>query len=410
MAEAKIKRFSYSARDGEGKLINGTMPAVDIGTVSRRLMAQGLAPLNIRLASGSGSKIGKKQLGPAKRVKAKDLAILSSQFATMLDAGLLLVRALQSVEGQTSHPELQRVLPLVRKSVEEGLPLSEAMAKFPYVFPALMIGMIAAGEESGHLSSSMLQIAENFEKEAKLRSKVISALMYPAVVLGITVLMLIVMLVFVVPKFTSIFASLGGTLPLPTLVLVKFSHGAKYLIPLLAAISIGLVALWRKNKFDRRLRKVVDPIKLNFPVLGSFFKKIALARFARTFASLLSSGVPLLNALDIVSVTSGNIVISDALQDVKKSVNNGQSIADTLVKYEFFPPLLTQMVAIGEETGQIPGMLNRVANHYESEVETASDGLTSIIEPIMIVFLAVVVGGMVISLYLPLFKIFTLIH
>lgn len=410
MAELKTKRFAYSARDGEGKLQNSTMSAVDADTVSRRLLAQGMSPINIRLATGGSSKVGSRQLGPAKRVKAKDLAILSSQFATMLDAGLLLVRALQSVEDQTSHPELRRILPLVRKSVEEGSPLSESMAKYPYAFPALMVGMIAAGEESGHLSASMNQIAENFEKEAKLRSKVISALMYPAVVLGITVLMLIVMLVFVVPKFTSIFASLGGTLPLPTLVLVDFSHGAKYIIPLMVlGVIVGLY-FWHKYKFDRRLRMVIDPIKLKFPVLGSFFKKIALARFARTFASLLSSGVPLLQALDIVSVTSGNIVISDALQEVKKSVNNGKSIADTLVKYEFFPPLLTQMISIGEETGSIPGMLNRVANHYEVEVETASEGLTSIIEPIMIVFLAVVVGGMVISLYLPLFKIFTLIH
>ena len=404
--ESKVKRYTYTARNADGVLVSGTIAAVDELSAAKRLQTMNMAPLNIR-TSGAG-KGANKQLR-AKRVKAKDLSILGSQFATMLDAGLLLVRTIQSVEEQTTHPELKRVLPLLRKSVEEGAPLSEAMRKHPEIFPNLMIGMIAAGEESGHLSESMAQSAQNYEKEAKLRSKVKSAMMYPAVVLVIAAIMLVIMLIFVVPKFSGIFTSLGGSLPLPTLILVKMSHAAGILIPALIVSGIVGSMIWRKKKSDIRVRRVLDPIKLRMPIMGTFFQKIALARFARIFGSLLSSGVPMLQALDIVANTSGNLVISDALQDVRRAVHSGKEIAPTLANYEVFPPIVVQMVAAGEETGTIPAMLNKVADFYEVEVDTASDALTSILEPVLIVFLAVVVGSMVISLYLPLFKIFTLI-
>lgn len=404
--ESKVKRYTYTARNAEGVLISGTIAAIDELSAARRLQSMNMAPLNIRV-SGAG-KGANKQLR-AKRVKAKDLSILGSQFATMLDAGLLLVRTIQSVEEQTTHPELKRVLPLLRKSVEEGTPLSEAMRKHPEIFPNLMIGMIAAGEESGHLSEAMAQSAQNYEKEAKLRSKVKSAMMYPVVVLVIAAVMLMIMLIFVVPKFSGIFTSLGGSLPLPTLILVKMSHAAGVLIPALIVSGFVGSIVWRKKKSDIRVRRILDPLKLKMPIMGTFFQKIALARFARIFGSLLSSGVPMLQALDIVANTSGNLVISDALQDVRRAVHSGKEIAPTLANYNVFPPIVVQMVAAGEETGTIPSMLNKVADFYEVEVDTASDALTSILEPVLIVLLAVVVGSMVISLYLPLFKIFTLI-
>ena len=408
MAEEKIKRFNYTARNNQGQLVGGTIASDDEAGAAKRLQGMGLAPLSIRPTTGSGP-TGKRNIGRAKRVKAKDLAILGSQFSTMLDAGLLLVRTIKSVTEQTTHPELKRVLPLVQKNVEEGNNLSSSMAKYPMIFPNLMIGMVAAGEESGHLSESMQQVATNYEKEAKLRSKVFSALLYPAVVLGIAGIMLTAMLLFVVPRFTAIFKTLGGTLPLPTQMLVLFSHIASFAIPIGIVFSFFSSTLWRKYKQDRRLRNVIDPIKLKMPILGKFFQKIALARFSRTFASLLTSGVPMLNAIEIVANTAGSTVISDALLEVRQAVHDGKEISPTLQKHYIFPPLVIQMVSAGEETGTIPKMLNKIADFYEMEVDAASEALTSILEPVLIVFLALIVGSMVISLYLPIFKVFTLI-
>ena len=408
MAEEKIKRFNYTARNNQGQLVGGTIASDDEAGAAKRLQGMGLAPLSIRPTTGSGP-TGKRNIGRAKRVKAKDLAILGSQFSTMLDAGLLLVRTIKSVTEQTTHPELKRVLPLVQKNVEEGNNLSSSMAKYPMIFPNLMIGMVAAGEESGHLSESMQQVATNYEKEAKLRSKVFSALLYPAVVLGIAGIMLTAMLLFVVPRFTAIFKTLGGTLPLPTQMLVLFSHIASFASPIGIVFSFFSSTLWRKYKQDRRLRNVIDPIKLKMPILGKFFQKIALARFSRTFASLLTSGVPMLNAIEIVANTAGSTVISDALLEVRQAVHDGKEISPTLQKHYIFPPLVIQMVSAGEETGTIPKMLNKIADFYEMEVDAASEALTSILEPVLIVFLALIVGSMVISLYLPIFKVFTLI-
>lgn len=408
MAEEKVKRFTYTARNNQGALVGGTIASEDETSAAKRLQGMGLAPLSIR-STTAGPKGTKRNIGRAKKVKPKDLAILGSQFATMLDAGLLLVRTIKSVTEQTTHPELKRVLPLVQKGVEEGSPLSTALARYPNIFPGLMIGMVAAGEESGHLSESMQTIADNYEKEAKLRSKVFAALLYPGVVLGIAGIMMIAMLLFVVPRFTAIFKTLGGTLPLPTQILVLVSHIAGFVVPALFVSSFFFSTLWRKYKEDRRLRKIIDPLKMKIPIIGKFFQKIALARFARTFASLLSSGVPMLKTLETVANTAGSTVVSDALMEVRQAVHDGKEIAPTLQKHKIFPPLVIQMVSAGEETGTIPKMLNKIADFYELEVDTASEALTSILEPVLIVVLALVVGSMVISLYLPIFKVFTLI-
>jgi type IV pilus assembly protein PilC len=412
VAEEKALRFAYTARNSKGEIVGGAITAEDKTAAARRLQYLNLAPMSIKLTGknsvrGAG---GKMQIGPPKRVKPKDLAILGNQFATMLDAGLPLVRSIASVADQTVHPELKRVLPIVQKVVEEGLPLSQAMARYPQLFPNLMIGMINAGEESGQLGPAMKQVARNYEKEAKLRAKVISALFYPGVVLGITGIMLIGMLIFVVPKFTVIFTSLGGELPLPTKILVTLSHSMVFSLPIIIATVFVLLSLWRKFKNDRRLRSVIDPLKLKILILGKFFQKIALARFSRTFSTLLQSGVPMLQTIEIVASTAGSTVISDALMEVKNAVHSGKGIAPTLAKYPVFPPLVITMVAAGEETGNIPEMLNKIAEFYEEEVSAASDALTSILEPVLIVFLAVIVGGMVIALYLPIFKVFDLIQ
>lgn len=408
MADEKVRRFKYTARNNQGALVGGTIAAEDEASAAKRLQGMGLAPLSIR-GTTAGPKGLKKNIGRAKKVKAKDLSILGSQFATMLDAGLLLVRTIKSVTEQTTHPELKRVLPLIQKSVEEGSPLSVSLARYPIIFPGLMIGMVAAGEESGHLSESMQTIADNYEKEAKLRSKVFAALLYPAVVLGIAAIMMVAMLLFVVPRFTAIFTNLGGELPLPTQILVSASKAAGFIVPILIVASFFFSTIWRKYKEDHRLRKIIDPLKMKIPIIGKFFQKIALARFARTFASLLSSGVPMLKTLEVVASTAGSTVVSDAILEVRQAVHDGKEIAPTLAKHVIFPPLVIQMISAGEETGTIPKMLNKIADFYEVEVDTASDALTSILEPVLIVLLALVVGSMVIALYMPIFQVFKLI-
>lgn len=410
MAEEQIRRFTYTARNAQGAMVSGAITADSETGASRRLQAMGLAPLSVRKADGSGRGTGlNRQIGRGRRVKPKHLAVFGRQFATMTMAGLPLVRAINALAEQADHPELRRVLPLVRNDVEGGTAFSVALSRHPRIFPPLLIGMVASGEVSGSLGLAMEQVAANYEKEARLRAKIFSAMLYPTAVLAMAFVMVTAMLLFVVPRFASIFAQLGGRLPLPTRILVVASHLAGIAIPILIVGGIVFTVWWRRHAQDRAVRLVVDPLKLRIPIFGVFFQKIAIARFARTFSTLLSSGVPMLQALDIVSATSGSLVISDALGEVRTAVRAGRPVASTLGNFPVFPPLVVQMVSTGEETGALANMLSRVAEFYEEEVDTASEGLTALIEPILIVMLALVVGSMVVSLYLPIFKVFDLI-
>ena len=412
MAEAKGNRYAYTARDAAGNTRTGIIQADSQTAAAKRLQAMGLAPLAIRADSGGGKKGGGVSFGGKKnkKVKAKTLSQFARQFSTMIEAGLPLIRILSVLSDQTDHPTMQRVLPLVRADVESGQSLSTAFARHPMVFPPLTIGMIAAGEVSGNLGGSMNLVANNYEREASLRSKIISALMYPMVVLGMAVLMVIAMLLFVVPTFVGVFANLGGELPLPTRILVSLSESAKFFVPVLSIAGFGFARWWRAHGQDKKIRKVIDPLKLKLPIFGKFFQKIAVARFSRTFSSLLTSGVPMLQTLDIVAATSGSIVVSDALQEVREAVRGGKPVAATMADHDVFPALVVQMVSTGEETGAMGDMLDKVADFYEGEVDTAAATLTSVLEPIMIVFLAAIVGGMVVALYMPMFSVFNLIE
>lgn len=400
-------QFEYKVRDVSGRFREGKVKADNETVVAEKLMEMGYVPLEVRPA-GTGLQaeisFGRKQ------VKTKDLAVFARQLATMIGAGLTLVRGLSILAEQVENPSLREVLAKVKADVEGGHSLSEALAGDEHhTFPPFMISMTKAGETGGFLDVSMLQVAETFEADVKLRAKIKSAMTYPIVVLVMAVLMCVGMLLFIVPIFEEMFTSLGGQLPLPTRILVTLSNAMTYVVPTAAVSLVSLALWWRKHKYDDKVRDVVDPLKLKMPVFGALGAKIALARFARNLSTLLKSGVPILGALEIVGQTTGSVVVTRALADVRNSVASGESIAGPLGKHDIFPTMVVQMIASGEETGAVDGMLARIAQFYDEEVEAMTDALTSLIEPLMIAFLGVVVGGMIVALYLPIFSVFDLI-
>jgi type IV pilus assembly protein PilC len=402
--------FKYSVRDAGGKLVTGSLEADNQAAVARKLLQMGYAPVSIRQhGGGQGMQKDINIPGFKPQVKLKDLAVFSRQFATMVNSGLSLLRALSILCDQTSNKELARVLAEVRNDVETGSALSVSMAKHPDAFPPLMINMIKAGEVGGFLDSVMLQIAENFEAEAKLRGKVKAAMTYPIVVFVMAIIMCVIMLIFIVPVFAGMFDSLGGELPFPTQMLVYASDILRFAAPaLILALIVGFF-WWKKVKNTAGVRNIVDPLKLKLPVFGSLFQKIALSRFSRNLGTMMKSGVPILQSLDIVADTTGSVVLAHAVRDVQQSVRGGESLAAPLTEHKVFPAMVVQMMAVGEETGALDTMLLKISDFYDQEVEATTEQLTALIEPLMIAFLGVVVGGMIIALYMPIFKIFDLI-
>jgi type IV pilus assembly protein PilC len=402
--------YAYAVRDRAGKMINGQLEADSPALVASKLKAMGYAPVNITEAN-AGMKREIKIPGFGNKVKLKDLAIMSRQFATMINSGLPLLRALRILSEQTESKELARVLGEVRADVEGGTALSVAMAKFsPKVFPPLMINMTKAGEVGGFLDSVLLQVAANYESEVRLRGKVKSAMTYPVIVFIMAILMCTAMLLFIVPIFAKMFKSLGGKLTLPTQLLMDTSNILKSYFPYLFLMVIVFIFVWKKIKHDERVRNVVDPLKLKLPVFGNLAKKIALSRFSRNLGTLMKSGVPILQSLEIVAGTTGNVVLSRAISDVQESVRSGESLTAPLANHEVFPAMVVQMMAVGEDVGALDEMLEKISQFYDQEVEATTEALTALIEPLMIAFLGGLVGSMVIALYMPMFKIYNLIN
>ncbi len=408
---ATATKFDYKVRDLSGSIKSGTLEAESQAQVATKLKSMGYAPISISQVGGGGGMSKEISFGSfgKKKVTLKDLSIFARQFATMVNSGLSLLRALNILTDQTENKELARILGEVRNDIETGNSLSSGMAKHPEAFPPLMVNMCKAGEIGGFLDSVMLQIANNYEAEVKLRGKVKSAMTYPIVVLCIAVIAVIGMLLFIVPTFVGLFKTLGGQLPAPTRILVALSSGLKVgVIPLVVLIFIGL-SVWKKVKRKPEVRAVVDPLKLRLPVFGDLFRKIALTRFARNLGTMMQSGVPILQSLDIVAETTGNIVLERATRAVQESVRTGESLAKPLLDHPVFPPMVVQMMAVGEETGALDTMLHKIAEFYDQEVESTTESLTALLEPLMIAFLGAIVGSMIVALYMPIFKIFDLI-
>ncbi|MBG6213162.1 type II secretory pathway component PulF [Cryobacterium sp. CAN_C3] len=399
--------FAYKGRNPAGKVVKGRLDAASENAAMTRVRTMGLTPISVtEVAVGTGLSTEIKIPGFSKGITLKDLAIMSRQMATMTSAGLSLLRTLNILSEQTENKELAKILTSIRNDVETGISLSEAMDKHATVFPPIMINLVKAGETGGFLESSLNSVAGNFESETKLRDTIKSAMAYPTIVLIMAVLAVIGMLTFIVPVFEKMFAGFGGQLPAPTMVLVVLSKAMAWLLPVLIVGGVAFTIWWKKNKNTERVRKVVDPLKLKLPVFGPLMTKLAIARFSRNFSTMIGAGVPILQSLNIVGETSGNWVVESALRKVQESVRQGKSIAGPLALEPVFPAMVVQMIAVGEDAGALQTMLGKIADFYDQEVQATADQLTALIEPLMIAFIGVVVGGMIVALYMPMFSIF----
>jgi type IV pilus assembly protein PilC len=401
--------YMYKVRDRQGRLLEGSLEADSTTLVANKLRQLGYVPLSIdkKANAGFGKEI-KFRKGPGK-VKLKDLAVFNRQFATMINSGLSLLRSLNILAQQTESKAMATVIADVRIDVEKGSSLSQAMARHPKVFSRLYIAMVRAGETGGALDQTLLQLATTLEKQVELKHKIKSAMTYPIAVLGLVLCIVAAMLLFIVPMFKNLYHDLGGTLPLPTrLLLMVSSVMVKAFIPVIVLIVLGVYGFKRWIETEKG-RAIFDAFKLKVPVFGSLVHKTAMVRFSRTLASLLRSGVPILESLEITSDTVGNVVASRAVKDVQDGVKQGEPINRRMEQHAIFPPMVTQMLAVGEETGAVDTMLDKMGEFYEQEVEATVDALTSLLEPALIVVLGGCVGSMVISLYMPMFNIIKLI-
>lgn len=400
--------FAYTGRDSSGKVVKGRVDAAGESSVVSRLRTMGIAPISIQQVSGGTGLQRELTFGGLfdKKVTIKDLAVMSRQLATMIGAGLPLLKALTILADQSENPKLSSTLDEVRAGVEQGGTFSDSLAKHPRIFPPIFVNLVRAGEVGGFLETSLESIAKNYEKEVELKATIKSALTYPVVVLIMALLAVVGMILFIVPVFDDLFADLGGTLPLPTQILVTISQNMLWLGPLVIVLVIVGTVWWRANRNTPKFRSIFEPALLKMPVFGELFKKIAIARFTRNFGTMIGAGVPILQALAIVGSTSGNWQIEQAVQSVQDSVRQGRSIAAPLATQPIFPAMVTQMIAVGEDSGALETMLEKISDFYDSEVQSTTEALTSLIEPLMIAFLGVILGGMIVALYLPIFDIF----
>ena len=403
----KPAQWAYKGLDSTGKPAKGVLEATSEAQAMQQLKARGVLPDRLtQKGGGTGLQQEITIPGLERNPSLKDLALLTRQLATMVNAGVSILRALSIVTAQTDNAVLRRTLGEISAKVEGGTALSSALEEFPRIIPPIMVHLIRAGETGGFLDRSLLMVADNFESENKLRSRVKSALTYPVVVLIIALVAVAAMLIFIVPVFDAMFSDLGSELPAVTQLLVDMSNAMPIAGPIILVVGVVFAIWWGRNKNTEAVRRVVDPLKLKVPVFGQLNTKIALTRFTRNFATMLGSGVPILQSLSIVGATSGNHVITSSLQGVMEGVRQGRPIAESLAEVDIFPEMLIQMVGIGEESGAIDTMLEKTADFYDDEVETMSSQLTAMLEPLMIVFMGGLLGFMILALYLPMFMVF----
>ena len=393
--------FTYKGTNRSGVSVSGELSANNKAELQQLLRRQQITPTRM---SEKGKEFNLPTFGGG--VNAKELAIFTRQFSVMIDAGLPLVQCLEILATQQENKTFQKVLTGTRTAVEGGSTLSAAMKQYPKVFDPLYTNMVEAGETGGILDTILQRLSSYIEKNVKLQRAVKSAMVYPVGVMSIAVAVIVLLLWKVVPIFATLFAGLGVDLPLPTKIVIALSHFVGSIFGLLIFVGVGAgifgIKVWYGTPAGRM---AIDTIILKLPVLGILMRKIAVARFTRTLGTLISSGVPILEGLDITARTSGNAVIEKALTQVRRSLEEGKSLTEPLRESEVFPGMVTQMIAVGEQTGAMDAMLQKIADFYEEEVDAAVKDLLTALEPIMIVFLGLVVGGVVISMYLPLFSL-----
>lgn len=397
--------FQWSGKNLRGAIESGEITAATKEDVVAQLRKRNITPTIVtekakivrRLSFGGG-------------VKDKDIVVFTRQFATMIDAGLPLVQALDILSTQVENKVLSNTLAQVKVDVESGATYADALKKHPRVFSELYVNMVAAGEAGGILDTILNRLASYIEKAMKLKKKVKGAMVYPAVVTSIAVLVIAVIMIFVVPTFSKMFATLGGTLPLPTQIIISMSNfiagiGGLIVFGLIVASVIFIAQVRRTEKG----KYIIDRLLLKLPIFGTLLNKVAVAKFTRTLGTLVSSGVPILDGLEITAKTSGNKVIEYAIMDVRKGVVGGKTLAEPITKLKVFPPMVTHMIAVGESTGALDAMLAKIADFYDDEVDATVSNLTAMMEPMLMVFLGGSVGFIVVAMYLPIFKLITLI-
>lgn len=401
--------YQYNVLDPNGKTITGTLEADSEGAVISRLQEQRLHILNIKRRSGAVAK-APAQAAKGKKVKLAQLVVFTRQLATMIEAGIGIVKCLEILGNQTKDPGLSAVLEVCKKDVKGGMSLSEAFVKHPGVFSKLYVNMIKAAEVGGILDTILERVAQFLEKEQEIRNKIRGAMMYPIIVLIFAFSMVGALFVFVLPKFKEIFASMNVEMPPATAMLFGISDVLRNYIYVPIGIAVGgwFAIKWILKQPAGRYR--YDQLKLRLPVVGELVQKMAVSKFSRTFGTLIASGVPMIRSMEIVGETSGNMVIAKAVEQAREAIREGQRVSTPLAASGVFPPMVTHMIDVGEETGRLSDMLVKVADFYDDEVDNAVKGLTSMIEPCLIVFMGLVVGFIAISIMAPIFKIVTSIE
>ncbi len=401
--------YAYKVRDRSGKVLSGTLDADNTALVANRLRQMGYVPIAIDKKAGAGVKRDVNIPGLSNRVKLKEIAIFSRQFATMINSGLTLMRALSILVVQTESKFFSSVIESLRADIQSGSSLSQAMSRHPKQFNRLYVAMIRAGETGGNLDITLNELATTIEKQVELRGKIRSALAYPGMVMAMVLCILTAMLVFIVPIFKKMYDSLKGTLPLPTRILVSVSNIFVHAFPFVILAVVGTIFAYKRWVRTAPGRQTRDRLFLRVPIFGGLIRKTAMTRFSSTLATLLSSGVPVLESLEITAETVGNVVVADGVRAISDGAKRGDPMTRPLEDHPVFPPMVTQMMAVGEETGALDTLLRKVATFYEQEVERTVDALTSLLEPLLIVVLGGAVGAMVVSLYMPMFNIIKLV-
>ncbi len=399
-----MAKFAWIGKTRTGKVEKGEMEAPDEKAVTGQLRRQGIMPSSIK-QRGKGFDMELKIPGMEPKITTKDLVVFTRQFATMIDAGLPLVQCLDILGRQQENKTFKEILIKVKESVESGSTFADALKKHPKAFDELYVNLVAAGEVGGILDTILNRLAAYIEKAMKLKKKVKSAMTYPMTVVSIAVLVIGVILVFVIPAFEKMFSDFGGALPVPTQIVINISNFIQsYVIHMI----VGFIALkWGVKRIYKteKGRSWIDARALQAPVAGVLIRKVAVAKFTRTLGTMMSSGVPILDGLDIVAKTAGNKTVEKAIYKVKKSISEGKTIAEPMAQSGVFPPMVCQMIAVGEQSGSIDTMLNKIADFYDDEVDDAVNNLTAMLEPLLMLFLGGTVGGLVIAMYLPIFKL-----
>ena len=399
-----MAKFSWEGKTRTGKTQKGVMEAQDETAVMNHLRSQGIMPSKVKKAGGGlDMELNISFLQP--KITTKDIVVFTRQFSTMIDAGLPLVQCLDILSRQQENKTFRKVLLEVKESVESGSTFADALKKHPKVFDELFVNLVAAGEVGGILDTILNRLAAYIEKSMKLKKQVKSAMTYPSTIVAIAFLVITVILVFVIPQFQSMFEDFGGTLPLPTQIVINISDFIQaYVVHIIVGMIIFVIG-YKRFYATKRGREILDNLYLKLPVFGELIRKVSVAKFTRTLGTMISSGVPILDGLEIVAKTAGNKTVEKAIYKVRQSISEGKTIAEPLEKSGVFPAMVCQMIAVGEQSGAIDTMLNKIADFYDDEVDDAVGNLTAMMEPLLMLFLGVTVGGLVVAMYLPIFQL-----